>query len=268
VSSPIDQEAIAILGEVTLETFTTTPSVVKTTQLARLDWKVSLPPNTTGIRVLLNNFPVQSEATLKVQLLDPRIFLLESVLRGVRTTLGSVRVDVDYSGCIEVVIDEQLVQPELNDAITAFTKSKGFELLEPVRLKIDTSGFSVAARLGFVGFETDVAFRLYLFADRGEPKGVFLGFNLDIDAPWYVDFATLGLVEIFTNASEGPLEDAVKPVILETILGKIRERVDGLPNLKLGRIRMMTNAITITMCPLIETGIGQIDVVQAVLTLG
>lgn len=254
------ERAAQCLDRTVLETFAASPPTVRPFGPgSQLTWKAELPESCLGLALRLNGVPVPSSGTRAVQPSATTTYRLEASMFTVKSLLGTATVAVDTRGCISGSIPEPDVRAAVQKATDAFdTASRRVSQRSPAAVQVESKGITVRLRMkvtidNFSDPDLNIDLTLGLRARNGQISPSYRSFSVDVDWPWWITAATVGVSEIIEEVLAGEIEGQLKPKLLEAV----KETIDGFVRLVprthgIYSIATVPDQINIMVCPVMD----------------
>ena len=248
------EKALECLDEITVNSFTATPTTVLPGHTSILKWKVT---STTGCspQIFLNNSSVPKTGTRTVEPDTTTTYRLIAKILTVQRTIATVTVNVNTSQCFVQSVDEATVRQLVQNLIDTNLAGTPLSQRSPASIEIDRNGIAVKLRLrvavpNFFDPDLNVDMVIGVRAVNHNVVVSYKSYSNDVDWPWWVTGITLGITEFIESTIESRLEQKVKPLILQ----KLKEQIDSFlrlipPTHRLQALTTEPDQIRAQVCP-------------------
>lgn len=248
------EKAVNCLGDVTVNSFTASPSTIRPGGASTLKWDVTLPQG-CAVKLFLNGSAVSKSGSRSVEPTTTTNYRLVGKMLTVQQQLRAVNVNVDTSQCITQSVDEATVRQMLQTLIKSSLEGTPLSERSPASVEIDQNGIAVKLRLKVSVpnfFDPDLNINMVIGVSAASNNAVvsYRSYSTDLDWEWWVGAITLGASEFIEEVMESRIEQKVKPLILQ----KLKEQIDSFISLipsthSLHSLTTRANEIRALICP-------------------
>jgi hypothetical protein len=184
-----DEDALAILDQVQLHSFTATPGTITPFAASLLAWNVNGPP---GFSLHLESKAVAKIGEQHVTPLSSKAFHLRASAGRIKQVLGIVTVTVDQSACRLVPVPNQVIRTFVVQVIDEMLMElSGTTRRAPDVVTVDQSGIGIKLALKkvvphFPNPDVDVNAHWSYLAVEGELVAHFDVLTVSVNFPWWV----------------------------------------------------------------------------------
>ena len=197
-SDAADEQALAILDQVQLESLSATPGTIAPFAASKIAWNVSGPG---GFSVRLDSAQVPRIGEKLVTPLSSRTFKLIASAGRFKQTLGAVTVTVDQAACKIIPVPNHFVQQqvqqsldellaEMNLAEITLTGMKKTTRRRPDVVTVDATGIGIDLAwkqevANFPNADADVDAHWHYRVSNGQLEAQFDALSVSVSFPWW-----------------------------------------------------------------------------------